>query len=98
VRRSSCVGTGTSLADAGTCFASQRTTPRGARACLNAPDTLAVFGLQPVKVGTTTVATKAAAAEKAVATRKARHTMGKVQKKDIHGTPPGASKGGAAGS
>jgi hypothetical protein len=44
------------------------------------PDTLAVFGLQPIKVGTTTVATKAAAVEKTLATRKARHTMGKNQK------------------
>jgi translation initiation factor IF-2 len=60
------------------------------------PDTLAVFGLQPVKAGTTTVATKAAAAQKAVATRVARHTMGKVQKKDIHGTPPSASTGSTA--
>src|ERR1700722_9992399 len=49
------------------------------------PDTLAVFGLQPVKAGTTTVAT-----------RVARHTMGKVQKKDIHGTPPSASTGSTA--
>jgi hypothetical protein len=55
------------------------------------PDTLAVFGLQPIRVGAPTVATKAAAADKALATRKARHTMGKNQKKDIHGTPPSAT-------
>ena len=52
------------------------------------PDTLAVFGLRPVKTGSPTVATKAAAIKKNLATRKARHTMGKVQKKDIKGTPP----------
>ena len=63
------------------------------------PDILAVFGLQPVKVGAPTVATKAAAAEKSVATRKARHTMGTVQKKDIHGAPPSApAKAPPAGS
>jgi hypothetical protein len=55
------------------------------------PDVLAVFGVQPVKIGTQTVATKATALEKTLATRKARHTMGKKQKKDIHGTPPGAT-------
>jgi hypothetical protein len=58
-------------------------------------DTLAVFGLQPVKVGTRTVATKAGAIDKSLATRKARHTMGKVQKADIHGTPPNALAGSA---
>jgi hypothetical protein len=57
------------------------------------PDVLATFGLESVKVGTTTVATKAAALDKTIATRKARHTMGKVQKKKIHGTPPGAIAG-----
>jgi hypothetical protein len=60
------------------------------------PDTLAVFGLQPVKVGTRTVATKAEAVEKTLATRAARHTMGKEQKKDIKGTPPSATTGSTA--
>jgi hypothetical protein len=60
------------------------------------PEILAVFGLQPLRVGTTTVATKAAAVEKTLATREARHTMGKVQKKDIKGTPPSASTGSTA--
>jgi hypothetical protein len=60
------------------------------------PDILAVFGLQPHKVGTKTVATKAAAVEKTLATRKARHTMGAKQKEGIKGTPPSASTGSAA--
>ncbi len=62
------------------------------------PDTLAVFGLQPLKVGTKTVATKAAAVEKTLATRAARHTMGRKQKEGIKGTPPSASTGSAATS
>jgi hypothetical protein len=60
------------------------------------PDVLATFGLEPVKVGSTTIATKAAALDKTIATRKARHTMGPVQKKKIHGTPPGAITGSPA--
>ena len=55
------------------------------------PDVLAVFGVRPVKLGAQTVATKATAVEKTLATRKARHTMGKKQKKDIHGTPATAT-------
>jgi hypothetical protein len=60
------------------------------------PDILAVFGLQPLKVGTRTVATKAAAVEQTLATRKARHTMGAKQKEGIKGTPPSASTGSEA--
>lgn len=60
------------------------------------PEVLAVFGVQPVKIGTQTVATKATAIEKTLATRKARHTMGKKQKKAIHGTPAGATTAPAA--
>ena len=60
------------------------------------PDTLGVFGLAPPKVGKKTAATKADAAAKLVATRKARHTMGSKQKKPIHGTAPSAGTGSAA--
>ncbi len=60
------------------------------------PDILAVFGLQPLKAGTRTVATKAAAVEKTLATRAARHTMGPKQKEGIKGTLPSASTGSAA--
>ena len=42
---------------------------------------LADFGMSAPKVAVPTVATKAAAAVKRTATRKARHTMGTVQKK-----------------
>jgi len=53
----------------------------------NSPDVLADFGLAPKKARTPlTVAQKAAAAAKRTATRAARHTMGKVQKKDVKGT------------
>lgn len=62
------------------------------------PDTLAVFGLQPVKVGTKTVATKAAAVEKTLATRKARHTMGKRQKEEITGETASAGADATAGT
>jgi hypothetical protein len=44
------------------------------------------FGFLPPKVGEKTVATKAIAVEKTLATRKARGTMGKQQKKEIKGT------------
>jgi hypothetical protein len=49
---------------------------------------LADFGFAPPKKATRTPEQKAAAAAKATATRKARHTMGKNQKKDIKGTVP----------
>ncbi|HEY8039212.1 MAG TPA: hypothetical protein VIF15_05430, partial [Polyangiaceae bacterium] len=48
---------------------------------------LEIFGFTPRKARTTTVKTKAAAAEKVVATRKARNTMGPKQKAKIKGTP-----------
>jgi hypothetical protein len=51
------------------------------------PDVLADFGLKPKKVTTPlTIEKKAAAAAKRKATRTARHTMGKNQKKDVKGT------------
>ena len=60
---------------------------------------LAAFGWSPPTVTAKTAATKAAAAEKGKATRAARHTMGKNQKKDVKGdvqvaivvTPDGGS-------
>jgi hypothetical protein len=51
-------------------------------------DSLADFGLTPRKPRVITPAKKAAAALKAKATRDARHTMGKNQKKDIKGAAP----------
>jgi hypothetical protein len=60
------------------------------------PDTLGVFALKPPKKGTRTVQAKAAAAEKVVATRKARHTMGSQQKKDIKGVVAEPSAGSTA--
>ncbi len=58
----------------------------------SSPD-LTKIGFEPRKVPKVPVKTKAAAADKTVATRKARHTMGKVQKKDIKGTPATAAPG-----
>ena len=52
------------------------------------PDTLAAFGLKPRKVAQKSAATKTIAAQKAKATRKARHTMGNEQKAGIVGTVP----------
>jgi hypothetical protein len=60
------------------------------------PDILAAFGLDPVKVGQKTVATKAEAIAKNAATREARHTMGKKEKLAIKGTPPSATTGSTA--
>ena len=57
------------------------------------PDTLADFGLVPLKKGTRTVATKAGAIAKNKATREARHTMGSKQKAAIHGTVPPTDPG-----
>ena len=52
-----------------------------------APSLLADFGLAPPKVRTPlTAEQKAAAVAKREATRAARHTMGKVQKKSVKGT------------
>jgi len=55
----------------------------------NAPTTLADYGVTPRKVpAPLTAEQKVARAAKAAATRKARNTMGKVQKKDVKGTVP----------
>jgi predicted RNA-binding Zn ribbon-like protein len=48
------------------------------------------FGFTPVKTAVRTAASKALAAQKAAATRKARGTVGKKAKSDIHGTVPTA--------
>ncbi len=48
--------------------------------------TLADFGYSPRKVAQKTTVTKAEAAGKSLATREARHTMGKNQKKSVKGT------------
>ncbi len=52
----------------------------------DAGSTLAEFGYTPRKVAELPVATKAGAADKGRATRTARHTMGKVQRKAVKGT------------
>jgi hypothetical protein len=58
----------------------------------NAPDTLAVYGLEPHKVpAPRTAAQKAATAAKAVATRKARGTTSKKQKLAIKGDVTGVT-------
>src|SRR5258708_23110573 len=49
---------------------------------------LADFGFTPPKKATRTPEEKAAAAARAKATRTARHTMGKKQKKDVKGALP----------
>ncbi len=54
------------------------------------PSTLADFGQTPRKVTTLTVAQKALADQKKLATREARHTMGPKQKAAIKGTVPAA--------
>jgi hypothetical protein len=46
------------------------------------------FGYTPRKSAKKTLATKVEAADKAVATREARHTLGKKQKAEIEGTVP----------
>ncbi len=56
---------------------------------------LADFGFTPPKQRVLTPEQKAAAAVKAKATRAARHTMGKVQKKSVKGTAPAATPGDA---
>jgi hypothetical protein len=61
----------------------------------NSPDVLADFGLKPKKVPTSqTTEAKAQSAAKRVATRVARHTMGKNQKKAIHGAAPTTAPAG----
>jgi hypothetical protein len=57
----------------------------------DSPDTLAAFGLAPIKVASKTVAVKSDAIAKSLATREARHTMGPKQKANIHGTPASPS-------
>lgn len=57
------------------------------------PDTLATFGLKPLKATKVKVTTKATALVKSKATRTARNTMGKKQKKAVKGTPPTATSG-----
>jgi hypothetical protein len=55
----------------------------------SAPSTLADYGMTPRKVPTPlTAEQKVARAAKAAATRKARNTMGKLQKKAVKGTVP----------
>jgi hypothetical protein len=49
------------------------------------PDVLAVFGMTPRKTGKKTVAVKVVAAQKSLATRKARGTLGKKQRLRITG-------------
>jgi hypothetical protein len=50
------------------------------------PSTITEFGFSPRKTKQSDTVTKAMAADKRLATRKARHTMGKNQKKDVKGT------------
>jgi hypothetical protein len=58
----------------------------------NAPDTLALFGLEPRKVpAPRTAAQKAASAAKAAATREARGTTGKKKKAQITGNVTGVT-------
>jgi hypothetical protein len=54
-------------------------------------DALADFGLTPRKVTVITPAEKTARTAKALATRAARHTLGKVQKSKITGQSPASS-------
>jgi hypothetical protein len=62
----------------------------------SSPEVLNDFGLKPHKAKTLlTAEQKVIAAEKAKATRAARHTMGVRQKAAIHGQVPGAAAGGA---
>jgi hypothetical protein len=57
----------------------------------NHPKRLGDYGLAPRRpAGATSVRVKAAAADKRLATRKARHTMGKQQKKQVKGAKPEA--------
>jgi hypothetical protein len=57
---------------------------------------LADFGFTAPKKGVLTPDEKAAAAVKTKATREARHTMGKVQKKSVKGTAPATAPLGDA--
>jgi hypothetical protein len=60
------------------------------------PDSLAVFGLKPRKIPTESAETRAAAVVKALATRKARGTLGPKAKLKVTGqTVPAATSGTA---
>ena len=61
-------------------------------------EALADFGLTPRKTSKPSVATKAQAQAKAKATREARHTAGKKQKKAIKGQAPEASASASNGT
>jgi hypothetical protein len=61
------------------------------------PDTLGAFGLKAPKAANPTVTTKATAVAKSKATRTARGTLGKKQKKAVKGAvPTTAMSGGSA--
>ena len=65
----------------------------------NSPGVLVDFGLAPRKVpAPRTVEDKAVAVEKGLATRKARHTMGRSQKKQVKGAVATAPDPASAGS
>jgi hypothetical protein len=61
---------------------------------VDAVDLLADFGFVPPKSKKADTKTKAAAVDKTIATRSARHTMGKKQRQQVKGTtaPPEAGK------
>lgn len=63
-----------------------------------AVDTLAEFGFSPRKKVVKTTETKADAVKKARATRVARHTMGSVQEKAVHGVLPSTEPVSPAGT
>jgi hypothetical protein len=62
----------------------------------DAASVLGDFGYAPRKVGQRPVATKADAAQKSRATRTARHTMGKNEKKKVKGTAPATAPAATA--
>jgi hypothetical protein len=64
---------------------------------LQSPDTLGVFGLRPPRVGRRTAAEKAAAAEKVVATKKARGPIGRRQRAKVKAAPAPAATAPKAG-
>jgi hypothetical protein len=55
---------------------------------MQSPDTLGAFGLKAPKVAQKTVADKAAAADKAIATKKARGPIGRIQRSKVHAVAP----------
>jgi hypothetical protein len=62
------------------------------------PDKLGVFGLKAPKKATVKVETKAVAIKKVEATRKARHTMGSKEKKQVKGVVTEPASGSTAGT